>query len=336
MAKGNLFLGFARGKVGDTVFYRQYGEQCSRARNRHPSNPQSPLQLLQRVCMKTCAGAYSMLQDITNHSFQGRSEGTESQSRFTRLNIAYFRNLLSGEINSGDPMEILASQQTNFATKSASLPEVNPYVISEGSMQPLDVRFIGGLFGLCFTVPQAGATAANLTYQNVVDGLGLSRGDQITFLVLSVDDRDGENIDLGHFNSFRYARVILEPNDADMTSLFFNDGAINKPNARNQGSVSLAFQAAAADNPAYLTFAVTGIDTATNKVNSAGAAAVVSSRLANSVWLRSTQALVLRPSEVSVAGHLTWDHSVDTLADAIASFMTTENSALYLNQAENF
>lgn len=336
MAKGNLFLGFARGKVGDTVFYRQYGEQCSRARNRHPSNPQSPLQLLQRVCMKTCAGAYSMLQDITNHSFQGRSEGTESQSRFTRLNIAMFRRQLAAEINSGDPMEILACQQTNFATKSASLPEFNPYTVSEGSMQPLDVRFIGGVYGLCFTVAQAGAAAATLTYQQVVDGLGLTRGDQITFLVLSVDDRDGEDIDLGHFNSFRYARVILEPNDGDMTSLFFSEGAINKPNARNQGEVSLSFVAAANDNPAYLSFGIAGIDSAANKVNSAAGATVIASRLANNVWQRSTQSLVLRPSEVSVTGHLQWDHSVDTMADAIASFMTAENSALYLNQAENF
>lgn len=332
MAKDNIFLGFGRGKIGDIVMYRANGTQVTRARNRSPKNPQTPLQLLQRVILKTSAGAYSMLQEITNHSFQGLAEGTPSQSRFTELNVKYFRTLLKDEIESGVAEEILASNKTNFASKSTSLPEMNPYVVSEGSMGSQMVQFVGGLFSLMFVVPQAGATAATLTYQQVVDGLGLTRGDQITFLCLSTDDSEGT----GKFNGFRYARVILEPSDGDMSSTFFNDGAINKPNSRNEGNISLAFVVAAGEVPAHLTFSIEGIDTAAAKVNSVAAATVIASRLVGGTWQRSKQSLVMRPDTISVTGHLQWEWGIDYLADAIASYMTMTESSLYLNQAENF
>lgn len=339
MAKDNLFLGFGRGKVGDLVMYRQNGTQITRARNRSPRNPQTPLQLLQRVLLKTSSSAYSMLQSLTNHSFQGRAEGTMSQSRFTELNVAMFRAQLADEIESGDASVILSSGKTNYSKKSSVLPEINPYMVSEGSMGSMDVRFVGGAFGLMFTVAQAGAAAATLTYQQVVDGLGLSRGDQVTFLVLSTSDAydpsapDDVN---GKFTSFRFARVILEPSDSDMTSLFFADGAINKPNVRNEGNVTLAFVPAAADVPAHLTFALEGIDAAAGKINSCAAGTVIGSRLVGTTWQRTQQSLVLRPSASTVVGHLEYDYELDYLSDAIASYMTVANSSLYLNQSENF
>lgn len=332
MAKDNIFLGFGRGKIGDIVMYRANGTQVTRARNRSPKNPQTPLQLLQRVILKTSAGAYSMLQEITNHSFQGLAEGTPSQSRFTELNVKYFRTLLKDEIESGVAEEILGSLKTNFASKATSLPEMNPYVVSEGSMGSQMVQFVGGLFGLMFVVPQAGATAATLTYQQVVDGLGLTRGDQITFLCLSTDDSEGT----GKFNGFRYARVILEPSDGDMSSTFFAEGAINKPNVRNEGNISLAFVPVAGEVPAHLTFSIEGIDTAAGKVNSVAAATVIASRLVGGTWQRSKQSLVMRPDTITVTGHLQWEWGIDYLADAIASYMTMTESSLYLNQAENF
>jgi hypothetical protein len=51
MAKDNLFLGTARGSVGDIVFSRLDGQQVARVRNRAPRNPQSPAQMVQRIIM---------------------------------------------------------------------------------------------------------------------------------------------------------------------------------------------------------------------------------------------------------------------------------------------
>lgn len=336
MAKDNLFLGFGRGKLGDLVMYRQNGTQVTRARNRSPKNPQTALQLLQRVLMKTSSVAYSLMQDIVNHSFQGRSEGTECQSRFTALNIAEMRRRLADIINSGDPEEIYTSSEANYAAKSASLAEMNPYVVSEGSLPTMDIGFFEQFY-LAFTSAQTGATAQTLTYQQVVDGLGLSRGDQLTFLQLSCDDRDAEEADLGHFNGFRYARIILEPNDGDMTSVFFGDGgAINKPNVRNEGSILVTFGPSSETLPQRIRFYLDGIDYEAGKINSAAAATVIASRLSGNIWQRSSQSLLLRPSALDVTGHLSFDHNVDLLGAAVASYMTVQNSSLYLNQSENF
>lgn len=336
MSKGNLFLGFGRGKVGDVVFSRTNGEQVARARNRSPRNPQTPLQLLQRVVLKTVSSAYSMLQDITNHSFQGYMEGTESQSRFAQLNVAMFRRILDPEINSGSAEDILSSISSNYATKSSTLAQFNPFIISEGTIGSTDVRFLSGQSALILPLISATPTAATITYQDVVDGLGLTSGDQLTFILLSVDDRSAEDIDAGVFNSFRYARVILEPSDGDMTSLFFADGAINKPNARNQGDVNLQYVPAASGVPAHLSFNLEGIDNASGQQFSSAGAAVIISRLSGGVWQRSSQSLVLRSYIISEAGHLTYDHGTNYLGDAIASYMAGTSSSLYLNQAENF
>lgn len=337
MSKGNLFLGFGRGKVGDIVFSHTNGEQVTRARNRSPKNPQTPLQLLQRVVMKTVSTSYSLLQDICNHSFQGMQEGTENQSRFAVLNVAAFRDRLSQYIISGDPEDILTCPETNYASKSISLAVVNPYIVSEGKLPVCDVQFSGGLFCLFFPVPlAAGTTAANITYQQVVDALGLSRGDQLTFLFLSVDDSSNPDADAALFNGFRYARVILEPSDGDMTSPFFIEGAINKPNTSNEGNVQLAFVAAAGDVATHFTIATESMSTDSYKPNSVAAATVIASRLAGGIWQRSTQSLVIRPSDVAIIGHLHFDTQTYLMGESIASFMTVQRSSLYLNQSENF
>lgn len=336
MAKDNLFLGFGRGKVGDIVMYHQNGTQITRARNRAPKNPQTALQLLQRVVMKTSSVAYSLLQDICNHSFQGRMEGTECQSRFTELNVAEMRRRLADVINSGDPEDIFTASDTNYATKSASLAEMNPYIISEGSMQTMDVGF-SSFFYLGFLTEIADATRETLTYQQVVDALGLSRGDQLTFCMLACDDRDDDNADYGHYNAFRYARVILEPSDGDMASVFLTaEDRVNKPNVRNEGDLLLHLSASTSSHPQCLSFNLAGIAAAAGKINSEAAAAVIASRLSGGIWARSPQNLVVRPSTVGTAGALSYDHDVDILGDAVASFMTVQNSSLYLNQSENF
>lgn len=334
MSKGNLFLGFGRGKVGDVVFTRIAGEQVARARNRSPKNPQTPIQLLQRVCMKTASLGYSMLQDICNHSFQGRQEGTECQSRFTTLNVAQLRSNLQVIIDSGNPEEILYGTDSNYSKKSSSQAEFMPYIVSEGTIQSLDVRFFLTSIGLILNGDLSGKTSATLTYQDVVDALGLQTGDQLTFMLLTIDDLNNLSPSISQFNGFTYARVILEPEDGDMTSVFLNGNAVNKPNVRNEGEVSLTFQAGSGSEPSYISFTNSRVSNPNNAVNTLAAGTVIASRLAGGVWLRSSQTLVLRTDAVASPGHLEWDHHTDYLGEAVDSYMTSQSSSLYLNQAE--
>lgn len=319
MSKGNLFLGFARGKVGDVVFSRQSGEQVARARNRSPKNPQSPLQMLQRVVLKTNSTAYSMLQPICNHSFQGRQEGTDNQSRFSEINIAAMRRQLRDVINSGDPEEILQSTEFNFAGKYSSLAQFRSYVISEGTLPVLSYDVDSNQGGL--SLPEL---SANMTYAQVVAALGLQQGDQITFVGLTIDDRT--SAETSEFNGLKYARVILEPSDGDMSKPFLLAGegssyTINLPNEKNDGDVVFFV----GTNKLLVEFAGSAVESA----NALAGFAVIASRLSGGVWARSTQSLVLE-------SNLHQDHNIGYLYDAIYSFLTATNSSLYLNQAEGF
>lgn len=97
MAKDNLFLGMARGKVGDIVFYRQDGKQITRSRNRSPRNPRTQKQLVQRAIMATVGLAYKFGSSIFDHAFQGKSVGAQCQREFLSENTRILRGLLSAE-----------------------------------------------------------------------------------------------------------------------------------------------------------------------------------------------------------------------------------------------
>lgn len=326
MSKGNLFLGFGRGSVGDVTFSHTNGEQIARARNRSPKNPQTPLQLLQRVVMKTTSMGYSLLQDICNHSFQGLAEGTANQSRFAKLNVEKFRQQLAEVINSGDANVILSSTETNFGGAGASQAEIMPYIVSEGKIAPIPVVFTDSSANGDYLIDIDLGYAAP-TYQQVVDALGLAAGDQLTFLACSVDDtQDG-----GVFNGFDFCRVILSPDNGDMSSAFLIGTAINSPNSRNEGA--FAFEVYSDGNKHRLAFYSRKMTRGTSSPVSAGAATVIASRQAGEVWLRSPQSLVIRPDAGSTSKALVHNHHVDYLGDAIYSYMKIQSSSLYLNQS---
>lgn len=328
MAKNNLFLGNASGKIGDVVLYTARGQQIARKYNPSPHNPQSPTQLLQRVVLKTSSLGYSFMSGICDHSFQGYAPGTESQSRFTKLNIAQMRLQLADYINSGNPDEILGCLEANFSAADASLPEMMPYIVSDGSLPQMVVNFDGtggDAFGYLRGI---NAFPANPTYADICDRLGLLAGDQLTFMFLSCDDT--EESSQSKFNGFYYARIILSPNDGDMTSAFFAAGGstVNKPNPRNEGSIDVVL-----DNGA-IKFSNGFMETTPESANSLAAVAVIASRWSGSVWQRSRAQLVLRPYTGSETWRLRWDHGEDYMADAIASYQRdTGRSTRYLNQA---
>lgn len=328
MSKGNLFLGFGRGSVGDVTLYHQDGEQIARARNRSPRNPKTALQLLQRVVLKTSSMGYSLFQEICNHSFQGAAEGTESQARFNKANIAMMRTKLGDIINSGDAEEIFGSSDFNYSYNGASLVEFMPFIISEGSLSKIPVIWGKDLASPAFII-NVDLGKANPSYVDVINALGVQGGDQLTFSACSIDDTE-EN---GQFNGFEYGRVILAPAGGDGSIAFVSGGAINDPNEKNDGQFE--FSVVQVSSAYYLTFRCTKFSNSAGVANAMAAGTVILSRQSGGVWQRSPQELVLRPFTVSVAGHLTNDHGVDYLGDAVLSFMQSESSTLYLNQAEH-
>lgn len=99
MARDNMFLGQARGKIGDIVFYRMNGVQMSRTRNRHPRNPDTNPQKVQRAISATVSQLYRAGRQIFDHSFQGKSVGAKNQHYFLSENMKILRDLVSHEID---------------------------------------------------------------------------------------------------------------------------------------------------------------------------------------------------------------------------------------------
>ncbi len=172
MAKGNMFQGMARGKVGDVVFSRNNGEQISRVRNRHPKNPRTNKQMYQRAVMATVMQAYAAGQEIFNHSFQGKSVGAENQRAFLSKNSKLLRGLLAAEIEAGT-----TALNCNVAVVApgAITPVPNEYMISEGGYPQNFFGWNGDTKE--FDVPAAndGETVAQYAERN-----GLVQGDLYT------------------------------------------------------------------------------------------------------------------------------------------------------------
>lgn len=175
MAKDNLFLGQARGKIGDIVLYRMDGRQMARTRNRNPRNPRTEKQQFQRAIMATIAQAYSVGKAIFDHSFQGKSVGAWNQRRFSRVNADKLRAAIANDIANN---VALASQIGRVVAPNATYPVAFPYIISEGSY-PQNLFSEDGKW----PAPATGVA----TLGAYADQLGLIAGDYYTIVAFIVD-----------------------------------------------------------------------------------------------------------------------------------------------------
>lgn len=122
MAKGNMLLGHARGKVGSVVFSRLNGRQITRALAESVKNPRTDGQNVQRAIFATVNGFASAVRDIVDHSFQSYKEGATSVNRFVSINVKKLREIY------------LAGGACDIMPKGAGLPYANPYRFSIGSL----------------------------------------------------------------------------------------------------------------------------------------------------------------------------------------------------------
>lgn len=327
MAKDNLFLGMARGKVGDVVFSRLNGVQVSRARNRAPKNPQSPLQLSQRVIMKTASLAYSFLQDIANHSFEGYAEGTPSQSRFIKNAVAQMRGQVADVLQSGSDEDILECEEYNFSNAQEVFPVLRPYQLSEGTLNDITLsqdaahpsRLLLTGHGQHYHVTEARA----MTYQEVCDFLGCDKGDQVTICLLGYTG--GSYLDSPCFSRFEVARFILEPQTGAMSQEFDLTAAYHN----NRDQVPETWQVYASigttEQDQYISIRpdMSAISDTPIEGGLAGFAAIRSKRVGDS-WLRSTSYITI-PDNIIFQGA--------RFGSAVRSFRNVVSSNLYLNQS---
>lgn len=265
MAKSGFFTQGMRGKVGNVVFQKTAnGDTMVRERVTTIKNPKTLNQTLQRVLVNTCSQAYSALQPICYHAFQGEDSKAKNQARFMKLNLKYFRHRAAevGENNLGAFL--------NFCPVGDTGIRPGAYIISEGSLPKIDtVEIADGLMLL--------PLSAN-TYEAVINDYDLQRGDQLTFCVIDVSRA-------GNYN-FRFARVILDPRTAEgdaaeLSSALIVDNAVNLPSGHNQG------------NFGSISYADGALQIRMKEARATVCAAVVVSRKVGDTWKRSEAQFVV-------------------------------------------
>lgn len=335
MSKGNLFLGQARGSVGDVVFSHYKGKQVARARNRSPRNPQTPIQLLQRVVMATVGKAYSFFAPICDHSFEGQTASQASQIAFVKENTSLLRDKLADVIAYPTDERMVLSEAWNYNYAGDAAATYNRYLISKGSLPSLsllvDRSTAGGspdkyASALLLKVSDVPHDLSSITYQWMCDAIGCQPGDQLTVMEAY---SSGLNL-YPSLDALVFARIIMMPSDGDMTKPFFSSqGVINLPNERNVGSWgedSLILTSGSGGSAATLSVNLASVSGMTKVAG----CAILSRQGQDGTWQRSTQFLLPLASEEG-------DLQQQYFGEAYVSYKkSSPASNLYLNQAESF
>ena len=206
MAKGNLFQGMGRGKVGDVVFSRLNGQQISRVRNRNPKNPRTNAQLYQRAVMATVMQAYSAGREIFDHAFQGKEVGAGNQRVFMSLNARKIREGLA------DNIETYGNRNPRYQTYSVVAPATpgavpNQYVVSQGSL----VNTVLGGGGFFASKLQDETLAAycqrlGLTANDLYTFVAFLSTDQVLFTLDGITTTNDEHYHQQMSCEFKFAR----------------------------------------------------------------------------------------------------------------------------------
>lgn len=323
MSKGNLFLGQARGSVGDVTFTHIAGQQVARARNRSPRNPRVPSQMLQRIVLNSASKAYSLMQPIVNHSFEGVQGVARNQQRFMQLNASAFRDKLAAVIANPTEAEALASTAHSFSFKGDFYPQLNEYLISEGTL-PRQVVKCSSASSPRFQLRMPDNLADVISYADVIQALDAQPGDQLTFIGLGHQYGSAETYD--QVSAFAFARVILEPAGGDFDVNFLgDDDRPNDPSPKNEGDVALSILDDSDGH--YIQFSFTSMtNTVSDELPTMVGAAVILSRFEAGRWRRSAQTIV-----PAIFGDALPALDTATFGAAYASYLIGDSSNLFLN-----
>lgn len=248
-----MFLGYARGKVGDVVFSRVNGEQVSRPRNRHPHNPRTNKQLIQRAIMATIMSAYSAGREIFDHSFQGYSVGAGCQRRFLSLNAQSLRTQMAIDFENATPEEALAK----VTAPKIQTPIPNQYIVSEGSLKQNLFTEAETYGEPSWQLPAIveGETIAQYAARN-----GMNAGDIYTFVLITTSQAEADVLykalgiasveyDTVYRGAFGWLRLIVKnlagnttviTSNTKYTDLFdFEAGGIGNADASFWGNVQV-------------------------------------------------------------------------------------------------
>lgn len=319
-----MLLGKARGSVGDLTFSVLNSEQITRAKAKSVKNPRTDAQMIQRVLMSTTVHAYSGMQEIVDHSFQGVPYQGRSMNRFNQLNVKNLRALYAQIAGGSTDVPLVFNANGNkrislapWIMSTGSLPSVGLMINSEaGAAWPVALtnNHTVGPNTVDYGVAIDATFESAPSYADLIAYFGLQAGDQLTLCALTrlvSDNEAGCN--------FKYGRFILQPNDGDLSHLLTDASVANE---KNQG-ISFSF----ADGTLFINFADL-IEAGENNRTFIEEATIITSRLENNAWKRSNSQMVMCTDDLADGGV-----DMETAIDSYSSVQFDTNSPWYLNKA---
>lgn len=177
MSKGNLFMGFGRGKVGSVVLARSNGQQVARAYNDAPKNPRSEGQMMQRSIFASAVKFFSQgRQAFYQFAFENKSAKQSDYNAFVAANAKRGMHV------------------SKAAFDESTYPVLAPWMMSKGSLPELDLVYDneGNKYKLNLAGLSAGATWGAVS-QMLKDMYGLNGGDIVTIVTINAQGSNADN-----------------------------------------------------------------------------------------------------------------------------------------------
>lgn len=217
MSKGNMFLGYARGKVGSLVFARRKGEQITRARNFAPANPRTTAQMSQRMKMYAPVQLYRQsMRRFFKYAFIQKAQETVFNA-YMRENIGVApwvsKQLSVDQAPVPFPARMSSGGLVSVATSVAGLTSLQANQLASVIAQQGD----SVVLALKSSVASANATIGAVSAALLAANPELQAGDQLTFVLCKTSGISLLNGDVVYNGlepfGFRYAKINLNPDD---------------------------------------------------------------------------------------------------------------------------
>lgn len=165
-----IFATNISGKVGNVVFRKNGKQNVVAQRAATVKNPRSDMQQRQRAYIKTVASAYSVFKPICDHSFEGVTYGGQSMNFFNKENY-----------------RIVASDVNVVLKNSSNVVVPCNFLMAKGSIRWNNSFGEGGQIANIgkYLTDNKITDISTLKYYQLLEALGLKRGDQLTIIVVS-------------------------------------------------------------------------------------------------------------------------------------------------------
>ncbi|NDV59319.1 hypothetical protein D0T85_14555 [Bacteroides sp. 519] len=155
-----MFLGRARGKVGDVVFSVSKGQQTARAYVSTVNDAKTEAQVAQRAKLGNVVAMYRALRKFMKKGFESKPANQSDYNAFVSANMKASQVYLDAEVT------------------SSGGGVVAPYIISKGTLQPIEVQeTASGLFVSDIALPAGFAITAATTITQLSAAIVKANGD---------------------------------------------------------------------------------------------------------------------------------------------------------------